>query len=198
MSNKYYKNPGRVTNETVPKYVPQYKIHDLEPQIHATVKVPSNTIISSGSELNPRDKRPAIRQEVYAPIPEKTKINSIPNVGNSMSTSWSGVDGELIDEVILDPNAKMKEHSNETLDAMAMLEEQKKSEQPNENSLISSLYELNEGDFVLLVQGILICSGELEDLEKEVRALLLGDDPIDVEDILVLKRSKIKMGVFLE
>lgn len=62
----------------------------------------------------------------------------------------------------------------------------------------------NIGEYILMVFGKLIDTGSLEKIEERVRAIMYGEDTgfgdlkLDVDDIVVLKRVSIKIGVFLE
>lgn len=63
---------------------------------------------------------------------------------------------------------------------------------------------LEEDDYLLVVDGSAICSGSMEDIQEQARALVFGEhplcqgNPMPVDDIVVLKRAKIKVGLFLE
>ena len=69
---------------------------------------------------------------------------------------------------------------------------------------ISILQDLEEGSYLLLANGIAVCSGPLEDIQEQASALVFGEhdlcagNPIPVEDIVILKRAVIKFGLFLD
>ena len=53
---------------------------------------------------NPRAKRPLIRPQPYAeavPSPVGRGRGLLPNVGNNLEQTWSGVDGEIVDDLQL-------------------------------------------------------------------------------------------------
>lgn len=60
------------------------------------------------------------------------------------------------------------------------------------------------GQFVLMVSGKIILSGEHFEIEKKVQNLLYGEDvdfnltPVSLDEITVLKRVAVKAGVFVE
>lgn len=64
--------------------------------------------------------------------------------------------------------------------------------------------QLKEEDYLLLVGSTAICSGPLEDVQEQARGLVFGEhplcdgEPVPVDDIVVIKRVKIKVGLFLE
>lgn len=74
----------------------------------------------------------------------------------------------------------------------------------NEDGLSGILKELQEDEYLLLVSGQAICSGSQAQVEEEARLLVFGEheayggNPVSVDDIIVIKRTKIKVGVFLE
>ena len=74
----------------------------------------------------------------------------------------------------------------------------------NEDGLSGIIKELQEDDYLLLVSGHAVCSGPQEQVEEEARLLVFGEheayggNPVSIDDIIVIKRTKIKVGVFLE
>lgn len=64
--------------------------------------------------------------------------------------------------------------------------------------------QLKEEDYLLLVDGTSICSGPLEEVQEQARGLVFGEHPlcdgvaVPIEDIVIIKRVKIKVGLFLE
>ncbi len=78
-----------------------------------------------------------------------------------------------------------------------------KKETDNEDfySIISAL---EDDCFLLIVSGTALCSGPKEEIEEQARALVFGDhelcneNPIPIDDIIILKKAKVKVGLFLE
>lgn len=58
--------------------------------------------------------------------------------------------------------------------------------------------------YILMVMGKMILSGSLKDIEDKVKAIMYGEDKdfdglsISVDDIVVLKRMNIKVGIFIQ
>jgi hypothetical protein len=239
---KIYKNPERDKAVTHKPYVPQYQIMGVEPAEHKSAALPHSQMHTAqkpyaGSTDNPRDKRPHIRQQPYAeavPSPIGRGRGPIPNVGNNMEQTWSGVDGEIVDDISesLDPNHPMVDN-NEFVSANALgLTDDKPTTMEvgaidslrnatleiektflTENVLQNALQEeylsklikqLNEDEYCILVDGNAICSGPADYIQEQTRSLVFGEhelyngNPVSVDDILVIKRVKIKVGVFLD
>jgi hypothetical protein len=60
------------------------------------------------------------------------------------------------------------------------------------------------GDYILMVMGKMIASGTLDIVQSRVKSIMYGDDiafrgmNVNADDIVVLKRVGIKIGVFLD
>lgn len=71
-------------------------------------------------------------------------------------------------------------------------------------NLYPILNDLVPDAFLLIVSGVAICSGPKEEIEDQARALVCGEhdlcegNPIPIDDIIILKRVKVKIGLFLE
>jgi hypothetical protein len=77
--------------------------------------------------------------------------------------------------------------------------------QPAEpDDLIPVLCSLEDDAHLLIVSGVPVCSGPKEEIEDQARALVFGEhemcdgNPVPVDDIVILKRVKVKVGLFLE
>ena len=74
----------------------------------------------------------------------------------------------------------------------------------NSEDLLSIVSELDEDSYLLIVSGVPVCSGPLVEIQEQASALAFGEhqlcegEPTPLEDILVLKRVSLKMGLFLE
>lgn len=72
------------------------------------------------------------------------------------------------------------------------------------DDLLPVLTELEEEAYLLIVAGTPVCSGPREEIEDQARALVFGEhemcdgNPVPVDDIIILKRVKVKVGLFLE
>jgi len=60
------------------------------------------------------------------------------------------------------------------------------------------------GDYILMVMGKLVTSGDIEKIQAKVKNIMYGDDPafssleISMDDIVVLKRVNVKVGIFVD
>jgi hypothetical protein len=74
-----------------------------------------------------------------------------------------------------------------------------KKASPNENIASPDI-----GEYILMVFGKLILSGSIDKIESKVKNIIYGDDPafsgieISMDDIVVLKRVNIKVGIFID
>jgi hypothetical protein len=72
------------------------------------------------------------------------------------------------------------------------------------DDLLSVVSDLEDNLFLLIVTGIPVCSGPKEEIEDQARALVFGEhemcdgNPIPIDDIIIIKRIKVKVGLFLE
>ncbi len=225
MSNdkvKVYKNPAR-SNETVVRqpYVPQYQVLGLEPSEHERRTLPANVLIVQGgsSDDNPRTRKPSIRQP-YAEVVDTSQLGNdpIPNVGNSLEQTWSSVDGDIVDdisgEVVFLPEYKLIDNNDyvavEKLsdDKKVVLDEQKSF--MTENDLLevvdkdanSNLQNIPDDQYILILRGEIFHIGSMQEVEDLASAMVFGELPqkesVSIEDIIVLKKIKLKVGLFLE
>lgn len=230
---KTYKHPDREKVVQYKPYVPQYQIHGVDPKVIQSGVVSGNIKIASPLPLssdNPRSKRSAIRQP-YATVGSPSPLGNgpVPNVGNNMEHTWSSVDGDIIDDISydIDENHNLIDNndtvSNEALGYQSgltandidpqeqktfMLEEDlsslSKDNQDNTDKLLPVIVDLVDNSYLLIVSGVAICSGPLEEIQDQARALVFGEhelcdgNPISVDDIIILKKIRIKVGLFLE
>lgn len=70
--------------------------------------------------------------------------------------------------------------------------------------LLPVLTDLDDDAYLLIVSGVPVCSGPKAEIEDQARALVFGEhemcdgNPVPVDDIIILKRVKVKVGLFLE
>jgi hypothetical protein len=242
---KVYKNPDRNRAVAHTPYVPQYQVIGVEPTEYKSPTASGFNVpkVSSGSKDNPRMKRAPIRQPYAEAVisPVGRGKGPVPNVGNNMEHTWSGVDSEIIDDLSgfdIDPNHHMidnndyvsavalglPEDSTSKFEELPVLDEVENP--PNkqftkesvkgflsENELQDALKneyltaivkQLDEEEYLLLVDGESICSGSLDYIQEQTRLLVFGEheiynkNPVSVDDIIVLKKVAIKIGVFLD
>jgi hypothetical protein len=186
-----YTNPARknINEENISHCRPQYQSLGIEPVKSSSGVIPGAVLgtrdNSSDDDLdNPRLRKLSIRQE----------NNSVPNIGNNMEHVWSGVDAIIddISDASIDINEPMID--NNYMDAEYNV-------QTNKTNDLSSL---NDNDYVLIVNETIISIGSFEEIQANVGDLVFGEhklcggESIPIENILVLKKVNIKVGVFLE
>lgn len=230
-SPKIYKNPSR-EREMKPdtgRYTPQYQQMGITPK-----QVGSGGVSGAGPVMivrggvtednNPRTRPPSIRQD-YAEKPEEALNGHVPNVGNSMEHSWSGVDGEIIDDLSLNPDTPMVDNNDfvdvekiqtiqeplmqgggyMTADELEALQEETQEEvQDIKSADLDSVLLVDEGDYILIVGDAIVQTGSLEQVQQTAASLVFGEhelcqgNAVPVENVVVLKRVNIKVGLFLE
>lgn len=222
---KIYKNPARnAPEQAVKQYVPQYQIMGVDPSEYKSPVSPGTQLKQAApSTDNPRAPRAAVRQPYAETVtsPIGRGKGALPNVGNNMEQTWSGVDSDIIDDISdLDINAPMVDN-NEFVSATAFgLPEGMDLEVPQappksfltkeeldsaimSDSLVEIIKGLDEDEYLLMVHSDVVCSGDLSAVQEQTRLIIFGEheaysNAVSIDDIVVIKRTKIKMGVFLE
>ena len=195
---KIYRNKFRNLEERHEPYVPQYQQLGLEPEhVVAPAAPPGFQVLVSKTPaaVNPRDSRPMVRQEITPP-PAPVR-NILPNVGNNIGQTWSGVDSGMIDDISeeIDFNHPMIDNNNFVDHGVSVGQVG--------GSVLSTLQSMDEDAYLLIVQGQEICSGPIEFVQEQTTLLVFGEhedymgEPISTDDILVIKKVKLKVGVFL-
>ncbi len=128
---------------------------------------------------------PQYKQKNINPV--NVNFDKVPNIGKIQSDWYDGNSEED-----LDPNQPMIDnneyHTNEALNI----------------STLNSLNNVLEDDYLLLVDGDIIDHNSLDIIESQVSDLIFGEHKLfpnkklTLENILVFKRVKIKVGVFLK
>lgn len=86
----------------------------------------------------------------------------------------------------------------------AILEIEKELFTTETQDLLSTVSSLEDDNYLLIVSGIAICSGPKEEIEEQTRSMVFGDheicdgNPVEIDDIVIIKRIKVKVGLFLE
>lgn len=237
---KTYKNRNRQAPEKYNAYVPQYQVRGVEPAEYRSAVVPENTQVAVPKEAAQRVRKVGVRQPYAESVPSPVGRGKgpIPNVGNNVEHTWSGVDGDLVDiidnldEQTLDPNHPMVDNNDFVSDAalgfsaqqevLPMLDEvkspprkrftqqevQRAFEAKPQHTVTEDLFpvvaDLEDGSYLLLVDGVPVCSGPKEEIEEQARALVFGEhemcdgNPVPEDDIVIIKRVTVKVGLFLE
>lgn len=176
------------------------------------------------SEENQRNRKPSIRQP-YAEIVEQVKIGALPNIGNNVEQTWSSIDSEIIDDISDFDQSKFIDNndfvSENAFGQSAMSSFEEKEELPVLDEIKSPNYskkiftkkqstfniaslndELNENEYMLFIESVPFCSGSLDLIQEELNLLVFGehsefDKSISIDDILIIKRVKLKVGAFI-
>lgn len=177
---------------------------------------------------NPRARRAPVRQPYAEATPSPIGRGPVPNVGNNMEHTWpnAGIVDDLTDQEV-DPNHPMVDNNDfvsdealgyqngltaanikpqyPTYPAQAIEQEVQATHQPADpDDLIPVLTGLEEDAHLLIVSGVPVCSGPKEEIEEQARLMVFGEhemcegNPVPVDDIIILKRVKVKVGLFLE
>ena len=217
-NTKTYKNAARRHPEKPSKYVQQYQSLGVTPEEYKSpiplgsyIAVAKNPLASRGESRH----RPLVRQPYAEAVDPTLGVvkGPIPNVGNNIEQTWPGGTGDVIDDLNLDdkvdPNHPMIDNndfvSEQALEPLIRFDETL-IEGPVEykkDEMDSVLQSLSEEEYILLVDGAPVCSGPCSFVQEQTRALVFGEhaeykQPVSVDDIMVFKKVKIKVGVFLE
>lgn len=214
---KFFKNAAREEKTKHTPYVPQYQILGVEPEDYGSRTVSSgNSAMVNPGPVNPREKRSLIRQEnlssyksVRRPqvqIIQPAVGKNLPNVGNNMDQTWSAIDGEILDDLsqdnqYLDNNDYVSDFA---LGIPSSNQEPSSEEVSTQEDFISITQEMQPQAYLLIASGVPVCSGALEEVQEQARLLVFGEhelcdgNPIPVEDLVILKKVLIKVGLFLE
>lgn len=217
---KHYKN--QIKNRTPPApatYIPQYKLLDIEPTPYPGTTNLRAVATKIPSMPNPtRAPRPMMNlNQVVATLPNSTTgfKYPLPNVGNGTDHLWSRPGQDIIDDFDnVDPNHPMIDNNDyiepeelKMSPSVISIETNNSTHSVVDNSLqdLSEIVqELVDNAYLLIVEGSPLCSGTLEDVQEQAKALVFGEhevcdgQPVPVEKITVLKKVPIKIGLFLE
>jgi hypothetical protein len=228
---KTYKNPERNKPDNHKSYVPQYQIMGVEPDDFKGAIVPDSYKSNHNPTAdNPRIRPQNIRQ----PYAESTDSpvgrgkGPVPNVGNNMEHTWSSVNGEIIDDLtnlpmidsdheMIDNNDYVSDAAFGTAEELPSLDEVKtpptksfmsqkdlKKVISDNDDINSIIFSLSESDYLLIVDGVSVCSGPMAEVQEQARLLVFGEhklcdgNPVPIDDIIIIKRVPIKVGLFLE
>ena len=152
----------------------------------------------------------------------------IPNVGNSMEQTWSYIDGEMIDDLsgevvgVLDNSDETQMIDNNDIVSIpgepsvnTFVEAKPQDEQVKtfmtENDLLrevlvedSNFAALKDDSYILIVSGSVVAVSDAKTIQDAASSLIFGEHTlcdghaIPIEEIVVLKKVKIKVGLFLE
>lgn len=203
---KLYKNSKRSSTENREPYVPQYQILGVEPEEYKSPTLPNGTLIAKSNVGNPRTDRITVKQP-YAEMSDDKSINgNMPNIGNNMEQTWVSVDSDFSENL---HNFNKMIDNNDFIDDNLGINDEQDQQDPVHHSKesdipLSVLQDLKDNSYLLIVNGVCLCSGDMHEVEDQAKSLVFGDHPacngipISLDDILIIKRVSIKVGLFLE
>lgn len=203
--SKLFKNPARGQSAQYQPYIPQYQLRGIVP-------AQAGEPLSAPGVVSPQNSRgaafvlPKKPKAGPTPLPKTQNVpyaevgqafnGSVPNIGNNIENTWASVDEMVVDEtenyVQVDPDQLMVDNN--------LLTQTKESEM---TVVDAGMLDIGYDEYVLLVQGEIVNTGKFESIQQEIRDLIFNEHPLSVDnsividDIVVLKRIKVKVGVFL-
>ena len=170
MADDVVKNKYRAMPKTYKPYEPEYVRLNKDPIVKGTAN--AARVVPPLSDGKPE--------------PEQTELPE----------TYSSADGELYDE---DGNEVELEDGNQIIDNNDFVDFDLYDVQPTDHLRTPEV-----GEFILMVFDKPIMAGDLETVENKVKDIIYGDDKdymevsVSMDDIVVLKRVGIKLGVFIE
>lgn len=180
MSDDVIKNPARDIPKSHKKYEPEYQ------------------------RMN---KLPIIKEESIE-MPRQIIDDTFMSVDNSF-VDEDGNDQQIPDGHIIDNNDFVDFGIKNDEGPINIITKPKLQKVQNKENIKSTTknYENNApeiGDFILMVFGKIITSGNLGFVESKIKSIIYNEDPqfseteVKEDDIVVLKRVGIKIGVFID
>lgn len=217
---KLFKNSERNSSEIQKKYVPHYQLMGIMPEEISGSGMTESSILIKSNPLpltNPRNRRSLAREAspyVETMIPPLIKNSTVPNIGNNVECAWSSIDGEIVDDIsqLEDANHPMIDN-NEFVTSKALgindeevtktyLTEEELKNTITTDANICNIPSIKEDEYILFINDNIINIGAHESIQEEVKSLVFGThkdyEILPIENISVLKKIKIKIGVFLE
>lgn len=218
---KFYKNPLRqqamAKDAQYKPYVPNYQQRGIAPESfmpllekkqfntnHQALLIKATPDITNSAQVwRGQDAKPINHNVPFAEILASEELIDLPNVGNNVENTWASIDGGIVDDMGL----LEWDGTQEMIDNNDYVEMPKSSPtitipmapEAVEPSLQTPLQDQDE--YLVAVEDTIIATGSLEQIEQEVEKLLFGEHAlcegrqIPLEDIIVLKRLHIKVGV---
>jgi hypothetical protein len=168
------------------------------------------------SKIANKEQHPKNRNLPYAEAVEMSSQivgrTVLPNVGNIIENAWSGMDEIIFDEdgeTFVDPDRAMIDNNFDDETNYAHIPQAIKSPpetQVKDEEIVmvfdASQLNIDYDEYLLLVKGEVVSTGHLDQIQEEVQAFVFNEHPsskenIAIDDLVVLKRVKVKVGVFL-
>ncbi len=207
--------PLRFPTHTIPASKP--KVVQRKPFLSRPVEEPAQhqpfMAAFTSRKREAQSELPAVIPMANVPYAERAapvaRTTTLPNVGNNMETTWTSLnDYSLVENTApVDPDHPMIDN-NEFTDAAFGLPQTDLYGQgiPLRPPLMieeTAMPTPQANDYYLLVRGEMISNGSKEHIQSEVEALMYEVHPLSEgnsiapDDILVLKKVLVNVGVFL-
>lgn len=182
MSDKIIRNPDRSKLENFEKPTPEYISRDIVPLNFPSQKIDGKIVMANNYEVG-KENRSGVSQ------------NNILNIGNHMDHTWS-IDSEIevidniVDNNIIDNNDYV---SPEVQKSMGNFEDTTSNEEFNFSNVKTD-------EYIIIVNNEVLFVGSKDDAEEYVSQLVFGEagtSAMDIDNIFLFKRVKIKAGIFL-
>lgn len=178
MADDVIRNPKRSTPLTQQPYEPVY--------VREGIDVPAAPVSKVAPEVKPKNPTP---EEMYT------------SVDNDI-LDQDGLEVPYENGHIIDNN----DYVNFGYESTPTLKKENVKVETNETDeeLEVNVTSPKVGDYILMVLGKLITSGSLSKIEEKVKNIMYGDDKdfasleINADDIVVLKRMNIRVGIFID
>lgn len=200
------------------KYIPEYERLGIKP---VSAEFPKRNLDTSNfqesesfitkypNQDNPRTRNLDTTITNKEPLIGIGKSKAL-NIGNNMDGSFIQDDIGL-DNTYIDNNDQYSESAfsselnNEFYDDISLNKKTNKEQLNSQENIKSnkSLFDF-EGKYVVILYNKIIANGNLKEVESIVKELVFEEHPlsskyeINIDDIIVLKRVNIKVGVFIE
>jgi hypothetical protein len=210
---KFYKNPDRVEHEAPLETVLQYEKFGVKP-VPVSGAISGNAIIIKPEK--PPTQKSAVPQPAYAEVAESLpiKLGHLPNIGVT-DNGWSSLNPDFMEDEIIedfDPNKIIDNNDYVEIPSLSdagerLLQSTKSIENKTVDTidLLDTLYNLEQSQYILIVDGVPICSGPLNEIQEEATLFVFGDHelckgtgPVPLENIMIFKKAKVKVGLFFE
>lgn len=113
--------------------------------------------------------------------------------------------GFTANDIRPDPyQGKVQVEEPESLNIEVITQVRQPEEESQTGDLLQIVNDLDGDSYLLIVTGVPVCSGPKELIEEQAHALHSGEhemcdgNPVPIDDIIILKRVKVRVGLFLE
>lgn len=157
--------------------------------------------------------------EVAEMTPDIIRGAPLPNIGNNIENTWASMDSIILNDEVeyiqdnLD-HSFIDNNFDDEVNYINIPQKIQESPKPQIDQMIHSEETMTVFDaeqlniaydeYILSIKGEIISTGSLEQIREEVKALVFNEHRLSeeniilIDDIIVLKRIKVKVGVFIE